>query len=232
MLRENNGPVLKSNRLELAGQSLFLHPYGAVFWEELATLFVADLHLGKSTTFRRNGIPIPAGATTETIVRMVRCIDTFAPERLVVLGDLVHAKCSWDDELLAGLSSAVNRIPKNQFILLEGNHDRGSRSRWDQLSIQRYEAPYEMPPWTLLHDEANERPGRSKGESNFLAGHLHPAVKLVGMGESLRLRCFTLYDHCLTLPAFGVFTGSKIIEPRAGERIYAIVENEVIPLER
>lgn len=221
---------MTGHRLPLAEQNLLLHPSGAVLWEEQATLFVSDLHLGKSTTFRRSGLPVPAGATTETFTRLTRCVEELQPHRLVVLGDLVHAKCSWDNELLEGLSRLVDVFPDGRFLLIEGNHDRGSRSRWARLSIDCRAAPYSMSPWTLLHDEVAERPGHSPNGAIYFAGHLHPAVKLVGSGESLRLRCFTLHRQCLTLPAFGAFTGCKLVEPHRDRRVFAVVDNEVMAI--
>jgi uncharacterized protein len=216
--------------LTIAEQTLQLHPSGAVFWEQQATLFVADLHLGKTTSFQRGGIPIPAGATTRSVDRLIECIEAMHPQRLVVLGDLVHARCSWDDELLDGLSRIGSNFKKGAFQLVEGNHDRGSRSRWKSLSIECYPAPHKDGPWTLLHDESTERPPGPESDVYYLAGHLHPAVKLSRPGESIRLRCFSWFNNCLTLAAFGSFTGSKSIDPHPGQQIFAIVENEVLPV--
>ena len=217
-------------RLQLAGTSLLLHPSGAAFWEEESTLFVADLHLGKSTSFRRGGIPIPSGSTTRTIDRLLDCIEALNASRLIVLGDLVHARCSWDNELQEGLARLSDRLEKGNFLLVEGNHDLGSRSRWEAFSIQRYVAPHHVDPWTLIHDESTERPKSSSDDAVYLAGHLHPAIKLSRSGETIRLRCFSLHNNCLTLAAFGSFTGAKTITPQSGQTIYAIVDEEVLAL--
>ena len=35
----------------------------ALYWPRAATLFVADVHLGKAAAFRAGGVPLPRGAT-------------------------------------------------------------------------------------------------------------------------------------------------------------------------
>ncbi|MBM3964039.1 MAG: ligase-associated DNA damage response endonuclease PdeM [Planctomycetes bacterium] len=221
---------MKGYRLHIAETTLLLHPSGAAFWKEESTLFVADLHLGKSTTFRRGGIPIPAGSTTCTMDRLIDCIETLNASRLVVLGDLVHARCSWDKELQEGLARLSERLPKGNFLLVEGNHDLGSRSRWEDFSIERQVAPHPLGPWILLHDELTERPQASNDHRVYLAGHVHPAIKLRRFGETIRLRCFSLYNNCLTLAAFGSFTGAKTLDLSLGQQYFAIVDDEVISL--
>lgn len=221
---------MKGYRLQIAGTTLVLHPSGAAFWEETSTLFVADLHLGKSTTFRRGGIPIPKGSTTRTIDRLLDCMETLNARRLIVLGDLVHARCSWDNELREGLARLSDRVAEGDFLLVEGNHDIGSRSKWDAFSIQRHAAPHRIDPWTLIHDESTDRPSSNSDDAVYLAGHLHPAIKLSRSGETLRLRCFSLHNNCLTLAAFGSFTGAKTLDLSPGQQIFAIVDDEVISL--
>ena len=47
----------------------------AVFWPGRKSLLVADFHLGKAATFRRAGIALPSGTTTENVERLGRAID-------------------------------------------------------------------------------------------------------------------------------------------------------------
>jgi len=49
----------------VAGEKLVLLAERAVFWPAKKALFVADFHLGKAASFRRAGIPLPSGTTTE-----------------------------------------------------------------------------------------------------------------------------------------------------------------------
>ncbi len=190
----------------------------------------ADLHLGKTTSFQRAGIPIPAGATTQTIDLMMEHVASLRPKRLVILGDLVHGSCSWDDEVFEGLSRLAHAVAPGAFHLVEGNHDRRSRGKWETFALQVHSPPFPLDPWILLHDESTERPLASSAAAGFIAGHLHPSIRMGRKGESYRLKCFRLYNQCLTLPAFGRFTGSKTILAQPDQQIFAIVEDSVIPI--
>ena len=62
-----------------------------------------------------------------------------------------------------------------------------------------------------------------------LAGHIHPAVWLTGCGDpGLRLPCFWFARRHGILPAFGAFTGSAVVKPRAGDQVFVIAEDEVV----
>jgi metallophosphoesterase superfamily enzyme len=62
-----------------------------------------------------------------------------------------------------------------------------------------------------------------------LAGHIHPAVRLTERGgQSLRLPCFWFGARVGVLPAFGAFTGSARVRPRAGDQVFVVADGEVI----
>ena len=47
--------------MELAGEQMDLLPERAVWWGARGALLVADVHLGKASTFRARGLPVPEG---------------------------------------------------------------------------------------------------------------------------------------------------------------------------
>ena len=63
-----------------------------------------------------------------------------------------------------------------------------------------------------------------------IAGHLHPAIILRGRAnERVRLACYWFGELVGVLPAFGSFTGSAIISPAAGDRVFARAKSEKGP---
>ena len=54
-------------RIRVADADVVLHPSGAAFVPAQQALLVADAHFGKAVSFRRLGVPVPAGTTTETL---------------------------------------------------------------------------------------------------------------------------------------------------------------------
>ena len=55
------------SRVEVGGAALHLLPQKAAWWPAERTLLVADAHIGKAVSFRRLGVPVPPGTTSETL---------------------------------------------------------------------------------------------------------------------------------------------------------------------
>ncbi|NBW97703.1 MAG: hypothetical protein EBR28_13500 [Planctomycetia bacterium] len=96
----------------------------AAFVPATATLLVADVHLGKAATFRRAGIPVPEGSAQGDLARLARLAAEQAARRVVVLGDLLHAKGGCTDAVWAEFRDCRRRIAA-EIVLVLGNHDRG-----------------------------------------------------------------------------------------------------------
>ena len=56
--------------VEFGGEALLLLPDRAVYWASRKTLIVADVHLGKGNTFRKAGLPVPAGSSEKDLRRL------------------------------------------------------------------------------------------------------------------------------------------------------------------
>ncbi|MBC7547043.1 MAG: ligase-associated DNA damage response endonuclease PdeM [Polaromonas sp.] len=217
--------------LDVAGTQLWLRPDGTVWCPDQATLFAADLHLGKGAAFRAQGQPVPAGRSAETLAHLDAAAHACGAARLVLLGDLWHHASGLSDELHHQLGALVQRWPTT---LVLGNHDLPLAKRALQgLPITACTAPLVLGPLLAQHepDFAGERaPAASAGFG--LAGHLHPAVHLGGRGgDRLRRPCFLHYAGGLVLPAFGRWTGAWAQWPRdyaaAGARVAVVGETQV-----
>ena len=62
----------------------------------------------------------------------------------------------------------------------------------------------------------------------MLAGHLHPAYRVTGRNDSVRLPCFWFGVRVGVLPAFGDFTGGKAIAPQPGDRVFVAAGDAVM----
>ena len=76
----------------MAGERLVALADKGLYWPARSTLFVADVHLGKDSAMLASGIPVPFGATTETLLRLSGLLALTGATSLVLLGDLWHAK--------------------------------------------------------------------------------------------------------------------------------------------
>lgn len=210
-------------RIELEGQSIWLLPERAAFWEEERTLLIADPHWGKAATFRAGGIPVPSGTTYDGLTRLQATVVRTTPRRIVFLGDFLHAREGRSLEMLAALSQWRASCPDIDLLLVRGNHDRHAGDPPSELSVECVTGPHRAGPFMLAHHPTKHVGG------HVLAGHVHPAATLRGAGrQSLRFPCFFVGEHTTVLPAFGDFTGLGEIEPGVGDRVYVVTADGVV----
>ncbi|HEU5041117.1 MAG TPA: ligase-associated DNA damage response endonuclease PdeM [Gemmatimonadales bacterium] len=210
--------------LDLAGEPVRLLPERALFWPGACALVVADLHWGKAAAFRSAGIPIPGGATRRDLDRLDSAILRTGARRLVVLGDLFHARAGRvATRTLAHLRSWRAGRESLEIQLVRGNHDRHAGDPPPDLRVNCLDAPAFLPPFVLRHEPSVTDAGYT------LAGHVHPGVVLTGRGLFReRLPCFVVGERAAVLPAFGSFTGLGTVTPGAEERVYVVAEDEVV----
>ncbi|MBC5764719.1 ligase-associated DNA damage response endonuclease PdeM [Ramlibacter albus] len=217
-------------RIALAGRDAVLHESGAAFLPSERTLLVADAHFGKAVSFRKLGIPVPQGTTSETLGKLSGAITDTGAQRVVFLGDFLHSARSHAAPTLAAIHAWREQHAGVELTLVRGNHDDRAGDPPASLRIDVVDEPLALGPFALCH-HPNPVDGRY-----VLAGHWHPCISVGGRAfERLRLPCFWFGDDSGELPqqavgilpAFGAFTGMHRIEPRAGDRIFPIAENVV-----
>lgn len=200
--------------IELAGESVLLHPARALVWPRRRTAFVADVHLGKDDLLRRHGMAIPSGDRDCDLDRLSMLIGQHGIERLIVLGDLVHARlpdqAPWLDRL-----AEFHRIHAGLALqLVGGNHDRGADPQ--RLGVTALGPRWHEAPFVGLHEAAPDPQGFTLG------GHIHPVLRMGTRHRPLRVPVFWQRPFGLTLPAFGGLTGGYAIRPGQGDRVYAV----------
>ena len=212
----------------LAGHDLLLLASRLLWWPAERTLFAADVHLGKAERFRRLGVPVPDGPTTDTLDRLADAVERHGARHLVVLGDLLHAEGSATPELGRRWQAWRERSAGLEVTLVRGNHDRQSGDPPPDWAV-RTVAPGEVWQGLVLCHEPPPASGLPTGFA--LAGHVHPGVVLYGRaGDRLRLPCFVCGPHRLVLPAFGAFTGLHPMRPGPGERQVAVCDGSLLTL--
>lgn len=212
--------------LALAGATVVLHPERALEMPGEATVIIADLHLGKATTLRAHGVPVPPGGTLDDLTRLDRVLTRTSADHLVVLGDLVHSRHAWDPRALAPVLAWRRRWPSLAVTLVRGNHDRHAGAPPPALAIRVVDPPFALAGFALHHE-----PPASPTTPPWLAGHLHPTRLLEGRGrQRVRLPCFVGRGDALLLPAFSSFTGSGAWQPMPDDRAYLIADDTVLPV--
>lgn len=214
----------QSEILELRGEQLQLLAEKAIWWEKEGVLILSDLHLGKSAHFRKNGIAIPKQANTHIVWALSELILKFKPKELLLLGDLFHS--DMNEEWAEFVDFRMN-FPEVVFRLVLGNHDLMSLKDLKEAEILHTEE-YRKGPFVFLH----EAPAKvSKYSEYILSGHVHPAVRLKGVGkQSMRLPCFYFTANSGILPSFGYFTGSHTLKVKKDDLVYVTNGEEIFKL--
>jgi DNA ligase-associated metallophosphoesterase len=213
----------------ILGFEFYLLGDGGLWWPDQRVLFVADLHLGKEATFRSGGIAIPRGATEATLDRISRMLNRCQVDRLIILGDLFHARSSLASDVQGSLDAFRGRHEGTQLTLVKGNHDASTGALPPRWRIEIIASQSQCAGITLSH-----YPGLPLPSSPIcLAGHLHPAMRICdNLGPTGKLPCF-YFDHqarCMILPAAGRLTGTAVVHPRRGDRAWVIADGETIEM--
>ncbi len=201
------------------GQTFILLPQKAIFWLEQKALILGDLHFGKATHFRKNGIAIHNEVAANDFQILENLLQETNPDTVYFIGDLFHSELNSELELLQTIILKYKAI---KFVLLKGNHDiignlvfeKAGIIVLDQIKIDKI----------ILSHEPME-----SAELFNIHGHIHPGIILKGKAkQSLKFPCFYFTKNYVILPAFSSFSGLKIMENKKAEAIFIIANNKII----
>ena len=219
--------------IDVCGETLHLLAERAAYWPRRRTLLVADVHLGKAATFQHFGLGVPdgadAGTTLDDLNRLTHLIENTDARRLLMLGDLLHAKQGQAAHILKLVAKWRTHHAALDVVLVRGNHDHSAGDPPADWRVTCVEQPWPDAPFCFQHEPESTLDSSACGYT--LAGHVHPAVSLSGRGKlSARLPCFVFGPNSGLLPAFGSFTGSATHKPKANERVFVVAGDEVLQM--
>ncbi|MES2628106.1 MAG: ligase-associated DNA damage response endonuclease PdeM [Bacteroidota bacterium] len=206
-------------RFSILDQHLQLLCEKALYWEECNWLVIADVHLGKSSHFRRHGFAVPKAVSEKTLNGLAELISRLNPETVIFLGDLFHSVENTEWQLL---SNVIDTFSDTRFVLVEGNHDILNPELYHHSGIEVVDE-LRQGPFSFTHHPQEEP------ELYNFCGHIHPAVELTGKGrQRLRFPCFFFGQRQAILPAFGEFTGTYVLRPEKEDKIFVCAKGTVI----
>lgn len=174
-----------------------------------------------------HGVPLPAAVIDSQLSALDDLIDAYQPDRLIVVGDLLHAAVGLTPRLRESVAAWRSRRQLPIFVI-PGNHDRSLSNVAEQWRLTICPNHYTEGPFEFVHNPEAARRSNAAGFS--FAGHVHPAVRLAAGGDSLRLPCFHLKPGLCVLPAFSSFTSGVGARPEPGDRLFAIAETHVVEI--
>lgn len=182
--------------IQIAGQRFSLLKEKAVYWHKQKMLLIADVHAGKASHFRANGIPL----STDHLLNDLNTINTLSKRlnatKVCFLGDLYHTSNNLENTLT---DQFLNELDVEVELVI-GNHDRHSIRHSNLTSREAYA----IDGILLSHEPV-------KTELFNIYGHLHPAYTMGGKGrQSIKMPSFYVGKQDLVLPAFGSINGGKM----------------------
>jgi len=206
--------------IKIHNQDFILHPSGAMYWTNEKMLLIADVHLGKVSHFRKFGSAIPPQVLLENFRKLNIVSKAFDSSTICFLGDLFHSHINAEWNLFEDWVA----LQESKIILIAGNHDIISPLYYEALKIELVKELV-IKNFLLTH-----HPNVRKNLFN-ITGHIHPGIQVNGSGrQHIAVPCFFKSSQQLILPAFGAFTGKHILKPKRGDKVYATVGDEIIPI--
>ena len=198
-------------RLTVNGAEVLMRCSGAVWLASQRALIVADLHFEKGSSYAARGQMLPPYDTRETLTRLEAEVAATDPAVLIFLGDSFHDGKA-ETRLDAQDARRIAALASGRTLLwIVGKHDADGPKALPGEII----AELTVETLTLRHEPQS---GPQPGE---LAGHLHPAARVMGRGRTVRRRCFVSDGLRLVLPAFGAYAGGLNVKDRAFHGMFA-----------
>lgn len=188
--------------LRFAGQMFQPLPSGGLYWIEQKALLVADLHLEKLSSYAKRGSLLPPYDTSMTLKRLAEDLEATGAQEVISLGDSFHRDEGTETLLDADRLRLMMLMGKAHWTWISGNHDPSPHMLGGTCVevLERNSLIFEHKP--------------RAGAFGLIAGHLHPAARVVAEGRSVRRPCFVHDGRMMILPAYGSSTGSiNIMSP-------------------
>ena len=197
--------------------TLRLCPERAALWLERATLFVADLHLGRTAAPAADH----AGAVDRTLERLHAVVQQYAAKRLVILGDAFHMRRSYTTEVLERVTHWRTSLAALDIVLVRGNHERILGDPPTTLQITCVDPGYSEDGMMFVHEPRSV-------DGYTIGAHLHPCVLVPSTRVAAQaVPCFVIGKQYLVLPAFEDQLPGRIIHHRPDETYAAIQDGAV-----
>ncbi len=186
----------KASCFVICGVDAWANASGALYLPSEQALVVADLHFEKGSAFAARGQLLPPYDTAATLAKLAAAIAHHAPRLVIALGDSFHDRragermSAVDQQALGALMSGRN------WVWIAGNHDPEVPAGFGDVQNNLL-----LSGLVFRHEPVK---GLAPGE---IAGHLHPAARVVSRSGSVRRRCFVTDGQRCVLPAFGAFAG-------------------------
>lgn len=186
---------------------------------------MADAHLGYGWAQRRRGELGPV-EDSKSQPKLRAVMEELRPDRVVFLGDLVHAPKPALEERVAIEATLRELASRAELVLVRGNHDRAFVRDFGHLGVAVVEA-WHHGGATALH---GDRLGRvAIPEGHLVLGHLHPVLRVKdAAGARQKLQLFLVTERVTVMPAFSPFSGGFDVGQGLPDELRAVMGRDAV----
>ena len=206
----SNQETLCSLATELNGVNVVCDFRGVLYLPNSKTLIVSDLHLEKGAAFARRGLLHPPYDTSQTLDKLHQCIDYFAPQTVISLGDSFHDQLGSEFLPEMARSQLKQMQTGRDWIWISGNHDPKPHKSIEGDCMEEVTCE----TLQLRHEPSDD------DKIGEISGHLHPAAVITRRGKSVRRACFATDGNRLIMPSFGATTGGLSLKHKAFKGLF------------
>ena len=146
---------------------------------------------------------------------MSQLIAEHAVAALYILGDFLHGPLPAGHAFFRRFNAWRAAWSGLEVHLVLGNHDAYLDRR--ALEDVNYHDRLTLDPFELTHE-----PRAPRGDTYFLAGHIHPVSRISTRADSMRMPVFWQRPDGLVLPSFGSLTGGYAVSRSRGEKLFGV----------
>lgn len=227
---------------------IWLDARRALWLGEPRILAVADLHVGYAWAHRHAGQLMPITARDDTPDRLSALVADYQPERVVLLGDIVHRAVPVQP-VKEALRNVLECLPAGVTVTaIAGNHDRHLERLLPGGNCVTPVSHWVTHRCVFVHGDTSsaENSKLAIGEAQrhggwIIMGHEHPSVTLGdGAATWQRYPCFLVCENVLVLPAFSQWAAgntraefmSPLLQGASVTSRVAILGDRLVPVRR
>lgn len=143
-----------------------------LWMEERGTLAIADLHIGLEAALEQTGVHIPRIQSASMKESLIRIMDRYEPDTILILGDLKHEFSGNLDQEWRDVRDILSMLRDSATVkVAKGNHDNYLANISQRLGIEVADS-FELDGISFMHGHApsDHRP--------LVIGHEHPSVRI------------------------------------------------------
>ncbi len=202
----------------------------AVYFPEISTVAVSDLHLGLEASMTSNGYYVPEFQLEKVKKELEKCFEETQASTIVLNGDLKNEfSTSYSEkkevsELLKFLKTVFEKV-----VVVKGNHDLFLEETVEEEGLKMRETFLKQ---NVLFAHGHQELDTEKNYDTVVIGHEHPALSLEDdIGHVEKIPCLLHSKNgqgleIIVLPAFShISNGSEVNNISESDLLSPVIKN-------